>query len=135
MTYLTRAQILAADDLKTETLDVEDWGGPVCIRALSVAELSGWYAGLNNEKTVSGFGVMLIRLVALSIVNENGERIFAENDVAELHTKSAKALTQVCGGVMKLNGIEMKTSGSQGVSDKAPVQQGDSEIIETPHLS
>ena len=35
---LTREQILEADDLPTESLDVPEWGGEVLIRALNGAQ-------------------------------------------------------------------------------------------------
>ena len=46
MKALTRDEILGADDLKTESVKVPEWGGTVLVRELTGAERDEWEASV-----------------------------------------------------------------------------------------
>jgi hypothetical protein len=98
---LSRDEILAADDLPTETVAVKAWGGEVCIRALSGVEqeaFTDW-----QEKTKPGKVLSMAGFVACSIVDENGARVFTTDDAPTLAKKNPKSLFEVFSAAMKLS--------------------------------
>lgn len=103
MKELSRADILAVDDLKKEKLSVPEWGGEIYIRTMNGMERDGyeeWAAGAGRSlKGIRG------RLAALCIVNAAGERLFSDEDIPALGQKSAAALERVVKAAMRLNAV------------------------------
>ena len=105
---LTRDQILSADDLKTETVSVPEWGGHVKVRTMTGAERDAYEARSlvkRGESRELNLVNMRARLAADTIVDNEGKRLFTESDVGALGGKSAAALDRVFGVAMKLNGM------------------------------
>lgn len=128
---LTRDDILNADDLRIEVVQVPEWGGVVHIRTLT---------GLQREKyvesirRVTGSGrkqsVEIIlqqsgaKLAAQTICDERGNLLFKETDIPKLSAKSSRALQRVIDASARLNGLDEEAeadakndSASQEVSD------------------
>lgn len=109
-TYLGREQILAASDLKTEAIDVPEWGGQVLVSTLTSADADAWegWAALNtggDGKFQSGFYERLrARFVAMCVVDDQGARVFSDVDVDELAKKSSAAIKRVFEKAQELNG-------------------------------
>ncbi len=105
---LTAQQILAADDLEIEQVAVPEWGGEVLVKALTGTERDRF-----EQDSVKGKGSdarinlvnMRARLVALSVVGEDGRRIFTSGDVEALGRKSASALQRVFDVAQRLSGF------------------------------
>lgn len=96
--YLTRDKILAATDLQFEDVSVPEWGGKVRVRGMTGAERDAWEAAvLENRTDDKKKNERNIRatMVALTAVDENGQRLFVEADIAELGKKSVRALQRV----------------------------------------
>ena len=114
MTCLTKEQILAADDLKTETVPVPEWGGEVTVRTMTAAEYGRFEQTIistgDEQKDLSDIRA---RLCSMTIVNEEGEKIFSEDDIIELGKKSAGALNRVFNIAQKLNMIGMDDGGNK----------------------
>lgn len=106
---LTREQILQAEDLKTEEVHVPEWGGTVCVRALTGDERDRYEGSMLVEKDDGTYGMRRDRLratlAALSIVDENGAPLFTAEDVAVLGRKSASALDRVADVARRLSGL------------------------------
>jgi len=103
---LTRQEVLAADDLPRQEVQVPEWGGTVFVRVLSGTERDAF------EQSVAGprGGAMNLanvraRLVVLCATDASGERLFTDKDVVELGKKSAVALDRVFLAAQKLNGM------------------------------
>ena len=109
---LTREQILNADDLPTEVVNVPQWGGSVLIRTLSGAERDAFEASIlrSNKKGKQDMNMenLRARLVALCIVDEQGNRLFNKDDIQALGKKSALALALVFTAAQELNGMGPK---------------------------
>jgi hypothetical protein len=108
MTTLTRDEILGADDLKSETVEVPEWGGTVIVRELTGAERDTWEASVvkTNGAAVSiDSHNMRAKLVALCIIDDEGKRLFTEKDVVKLGNKAAAALDRVTDVARKLSRI------------------------------
>ena len=105
---LGRDQILSAEDLEYEIVDVPEWGGKVRVRALTGSERDQFEASLVKEAgKIRKIDTANIRakLVSLSIVDGEGNRLFGESDIALLGQKSAAALDRVFESAQKLSKI------------------------------
>lgn len=106
---LTRDQIMEAEDRPSETVRVPEWGGEVRIQAMSAADRTE-YEGLIYQFSDGG-KVELDRrrfvaaLVAFSVVDEDGKRLFGPDDVDALAAKSGKALARIYSVAARLSGI------------------------------
>jgi len=108
MGLLTKQEILAAADLSIEDVEVPEWGGVVRVRALSAAERDRFEDSLMTGRGKKRqFSMMNARakLVALTVVDEQGKQIFNDQDVAALGAKSAAALSRVFDAAMRLAGL------------------------------
>lgn len=105
---LTKDQIFKLDDLKTEEVDVPEWGGSVLVRGLTGRERDEFESSLLDQ---SGKRAKLkmqnarARLVYLSVVNDDGSRMFDEMDVWALGEKNAAALDRIYDVAARLSGI------------------------------
>ena len=112
MKLLTRESILKKEDLKTERVDVPEWGGYIFVRTLSGEERdtfeSDSYVISPEGKTEQVLGGFRARMVALVACNEKGERLFTAADVEALNKKSSSALIRVFDVASKVNGLNVK---------------------------
>ena len=104
MGLISRDQILSASDIEYKEIDVPEWGGTVRIASMNGADREVFETVWINQ---AGEETTQIRatLVALSIVDENGDRLFSPEDIEALGKKSCKALSRVFEVAQKLNGI------------------------------
>ena len=108
MALLTRDAILGADDLPKELVPVPEWGGEVYVRALAGAERDAFEQSIVERKgksTKMNLRNMRAKLVALSAVDEDGKRLFSEEDAKLLGRKSALALNRVFEVAQRLSGL------------------------------
>jgi len=103
---LSRDAILSADDLPRQEVDVPEWGGTVFVRSMSGLERDTFETSLTNGKDKSvNLKNIRARLVCLTAVDDNGERLFADGDEDALGKKSAAALDRIFTVAQKLNGL------------------------------
>lgn len=108
MAFLTRDQILGATDIKTETVDVPEWGGEVLVRSLTGKQRDEFEATMmerRGKKMVPNTANMRAKLVAWSVVSEQGERLFTQADIADLGEHSAAAIHRVYLAAAELSGL------------------------------
>ena len=105
---LSRDAIFAADDTAREYVNVPEWGGRVLVRGLTGDERDHFEGsiitgkGKNREVNIRS---LRAKLVAMSIIHEDGRRMFADSDVARLGQKSAAALQRVYDVASRLSGL------------------------------
>ena len=108
---LTRDQVLGADDIETERVEVREWGGAVLVRGLSGAERDRFEDETLERRGKKGTDVranlanIRARLIALSVVSEDGKLLFTQADVKALGNKSAAALARVYDVAARLSGL------------------------------
>lgn len=105
---LSKEQILSADDCKRRTVAVPEWGGDVLVSTMTGTARDAWEQSLlirKNGKTEPNMENMRARLVAATLVDDEGKRLFTDDDVSALGKKSAAALERVCKVAQALNGI------------------------------
>jgi hypothetical protein len=109
---LTRDEILAVSDRATEVVDVPEWGGAVTVRALSGAERDHYEASMMKYRALPNGQVQVeavdtdnirARLASLTIVDDEGQRMFKESDLLALGDKSAAALNRVFSAAQRLS--------------------------------
>ena len=102
---LTKEQILGADDLKREEVEVKEWGGVVLVRELRGRERDAFEEGSLDKQRNVKMTNMRARLVAMSAIDEEGERLFNAKEAEQLGEKSATALNRLFEVCCKLSGI------------------------------
>jgi hypothetical protein len=109
MGLLTADQILGADDLVYEDVEVPEWGGSIRIRTMTAAARDTYEASIME---VDEFGNvsskvdnMRAKLVARCAIDEDGKPLFSEAQIAELGQKSAKALQTCFNVAARLNAV------------------------------
>jgi hypothetical protein len=102
---LKREEILSKTSLKTETLNIEEWGGDVIVSEMSGAMRDGWEQAI-REKDASGRLVSpRAKLVVFTIIDEKGNRIFKDDDIEAIGKLSSETLEKICIVSMRLNGL------------------------------
>lgn len=106
---LTRDSILSADDFSYEIVEVPEWGGSVRIRGLSGEERDQLEArmvrvqGQKTELNTDAFRNFRAAFLAMSIVDQDGKRLFTDRDVEALGRKSSRAVQRVFNACQKLS--------------------------------
>lgn len=107
--YATKLAILQAVDLKIEEITIPEWGNiTVRIRGLMGYERDSFEQGMldqRGKRTKMNILNARARLCALCIIDEEGRRVFEDEDVHHLGMKSAAALDRVYDVASKLSGI------------------------------
>ena len=101
---LNKEQILRAEDLKTTTVNVPEWGGKVKIKTLTGAERDDFEQSILRGGKIDAHNIRA-KLCARCIVNEKNERLFSDAEIVALGNKSAIALDRVFVAAQKLNGL------------------------------
>ena len=105
---LTKAQILGAADIVTEEVHVPEWDGSVLVRGLTGAQRDEFELSLveqHGRKQVWHREDVRAKLLVLSIVDEEGNRLFSEGDIQALSQKSASALERLFNVSRRLSGL------------------------------
>ena len=76
MALLSKAQILAADDTKQETVEVPEWGGEVIVAVMSGHARDRLEASIVGKNGGQNLQNIRAKYVAASLVDEKGEAKF-----------------------------------------------------------
>jgi hypothetical protein len=99
---LTREQILAARrHRKPHRFEVAEWGGEVFIRVLSAEDQADLSKGTEPEDTP-------IKVLIRSLVSEENEPLFTDEDFAELAKEDWPVIMRVFAESAHLNGLSTK---------------------------
>jgi hypothetical protein len=108
---LSKSDIIAAQDLQTQDVQVPEWGGSVRVRSLTGTERDAFETCLVkvvDGKRVPDMENLRAKLLAATLVDENGTPLFSVGDVGDLSdlgSKSAAALDRIFGVAQRLNGM------------------------------
>lgn len=109
MSTLTKEQILSADDLATEVVEVPEWGGSITLRTITGTERDHLEATISADGGIKNMDNLRARLIILSAVDDDGKKLFTmKDDLALLGGKSARVLSTVFTVAMKLSGFSKK---------------------------
>ena len=104
---LTREAILTATDLPFTEVHVPEWGGIVRVQTMTGAAREKWEVAVfgtdGKTRTTDNFRG---KLIASTVVGEDGELLFTMEDAPALSKKSSKALDRVFDVAQELNGLK-----------------------------
>lgn len=121
---LTAQDILDANDVRTERIEVPEWGGDVIVRNLTGTERDSYEASMQvqrgNRYEPNPVGARA-RLVVRACIDEDGKRLFADNQADALSAKNADVLDRLWDRIAELSGITQKASAdAEGNSEADP---------------
>jgi hypothetical protein len=108
---LSRDQILVAEDSQQEYVEIPEWHGGVYVRSLTAEERDAYEGSLVE---VRGKKVELrkenarAKLVALTVVDAAGARLFTEADVERLGKKNGAALDRIYKVAQRLSAMRQE---------------------------
>lgn len=103
MSLLTKDQILQQCDLKSEIVSVPEWGGEVKVCTMSGFARDRFEASITGKNGGMNMQNVRAKLAAATIVDENDNLLFSEDDIAKLGKKSCAALDRVFAAAQRLN--------------------------------
>jgi hypothetical protein len=103
MALLTKEQILKQDDLRSEIVEVPEWGGEVKVCTMSGFARDRFEASITGKSGIMDMKNVRAKLAAATIVDENGKLLFDEADIVKLGDKSCAALDRVFAAAQRLN--------------------------------
>lgn len=103
MAILCKQDILKADDLRYTVVDVPEWGGEVRIKTMCLADQLHYEAVRKGEETEK----IIVELVCMSCVDENGNRLFDIQDVEILNKKSADVVCRLFTKCLEHNALKV----------------------------
>lgn len=108
---LTRDNILQAQDTPLVPVNVPEWGGTVYIRAMSLAALKA----LTDRIKSRGGDENAAFVVANVAMDQDGNRLFTDEDEAALKARSVKALNRIVAAFNDANELsQAKVDTAQG---------------------
>lgn len=112
MSSLTKDAILKAQDVVIERLEVPEWGGVVYVRSITAAERGQIESAAATFKETKGKGdfakTFTLKFAMLGLCDEKGERLFKDEEIAELAKKNAKVIARIAEAVQRLSGFSKK---------------------------
>lgn len=105
---LSREQIDQADDLTFKDVEVPEWGGTVRLKALTGTERDAYEASvvqMKGDRKVFKLDNVRARLVAMSLVDENGGRLYTDKEADQLGLKSGRVLDRLFDVARSLSGL------------------------------
>lgn len=106
--FLTKEEIFAADDIKSEVVHVPEWGGDVRVKAMTGAERDAFEQSITTRTGKvfkSNMENVRAKLCAFTIVDEAGNLLFKEREIEQLGAKSAAVLDRVFTVAQRLAGL------------------------------
>ena len=107
--FLSKSDILGYQDVVTEEVVVPEWGGrKVRVMGLTGRGRDDYEAAIldqRGKKTRVNMRNARARMVALTVVDERGERIFSDDDIPMLGQKNAAALDRIFDVARRLSGL------------------------------
>jgi len=105
-----RSRILAANDIKVEKIAIPEWGGDYYVKIISGTERDAFEEGYAEQKMKA----FRVRFLVLALCDENGERIFKDEDVVELGKKSSVVINRVFEEAWKVNAFTQEAVDALG---------------------
>ena len=108
---LSRDDILKADDIQIEEVEVPEWGGTLFVKGMTGTERDAFETSIvetRGKNSRVNMKNIRAKLAIHSICDEKGKTIFTAKDVEVLGNKSAAALQRVFDVASRLSGISDK---------------------------
>lgn len=131
-----RDAILNAQDLPTEEVATDEWGAfgfpTVRVRGLTAGEREKWERSVGDQDGKQPTGIRE-KLVALTVVDAQGNPEFTEDDVAMLSNQSSAVIVRLFDAARRLSG--MQTEAELEAENPSKGDQGESNSSDSPSPS
>jgi hypothetical protein len=114
---LTKSQLFGSKQKRLEAIEIEELGGTVYLAPLKASEILPFMGA--DDDSVEAMNARQNELIVIALVDENGKRIFADEDAEQMNELDWDVYTRI---VRHLTG---KIRGEQKDAD-APLQDGES---------
>lgn len=118
---LDRKSILAADDVRKEKVAVPEWKGDVYLRVLTGTDRDRFEESYADQKMKA----FRIRFLLLALCDEDGERLFNDDEADILGKKSSVVINRLFEAGWKLNAFTQEAVDALG-EDSAAAPSGGS---------
>ena len=110
---LNREQILNSPDLQHEEVFIPEWNDSIIIREMTAEERDQfetfYFDDQGKRKSIKNMMKNIrARLVAFCAIDEQGNRLFTEEDIETLGKKSARIIDRLYDVAQRLSGITKK---------------------------
>ena len=124
---LTRGEILDAADLARELVEIPEWQGSVYVQSITGFERDAFGSRCIAARKNGKLDTKLLKaqLVILSLYDEDGSRIFNENDINGLNAKSGSVIDRLFNIAQTLSGLS-DDDVEELAGNSAAVPSGDS---------
>jgi len=116
---LDRKSILAADDVRKEKIAVPEWKGDVFLRVLTGTDRDRFEESYADQKMKA----FRIRFLLLALCDEDGERLFSDDEADVLGKKSSVVINRLFEAGWKLNAFTQEAVDALG--EDSPLGQSD----------
>jgi hypothetical protein len=110
-----RDSILSAKDSELRPVKVDEWGCTVYIKNMSGAERDAFETSIVSTRKVGGKKTREIdtvnfraRYLVKTIADENGQRVFTDEEADQLGAKNAKVVARLFDIAQEVNGLSDK---------------------------
>jgi len=112
MSMLTRAQILKKTKLKKETINIPEWGGDIIISEMTGKERDAWEGDIltareDGDPELNSTNARA-KLAIRSVVDEDGNCIFTNDDIDAVGELSASALSRIFNVASRLSKLTVE---------------------------
>lgn len=125
LTKETKVAILGANHLKTESVDVPEWGDGVSVL---VSEMSGLARDAFYAKREAGkvpISESQANLLLATVVDESGAQVLDESDIANLRAQGTAVIDRIVSVAVRLNGMQPEAV-EDAAKNSAAAPSGDS---------
>lgn len=127
--YLSGQQMLEANDVTFEEVEVPEWGGIVRIKVMSASELDGYEKSLVDLKSFKeqkpNIANRRAKLLVRCLCDEEGRRLFNDAQTDDLGRKSGLILERLHKVAARLNKIDDESQ-EELKKNSAPTPASDS---------
>jgi len=105
---LNKDQILTADDIKHQDVNVPEWGGTVRIAVMSAKARDAYEAStikVVGKRIEPDMVNARAKLVAACAITEDGKQMFTPAEIEKLGAKSSTAIERLADVASRLNGL------------------------------
>jgi len=105
---LSKSAILTAKDLAHKDVDVPEWGGTVRIRCMTGNERNAYEVEVLSAHNANDHGRLAAlrhKLLAYTVIDERGERIFSDEDLEALGGKSKDVIERLFEVAQEVSGL------------------------------
>lgn len=129
---LSKDQILEANDLTSEEVQVAEWGGSVKVRTMTGADRDAFEQSMvvvgSDGTRRPDMTNMRAKLVALTCIDDSGNLLFVPADIPMLAKKSAAALERVFDVAQRINGLGAKAEDAAEKNSSADLSESSTSV-------